>query len=71
MPTIEKWRWRLKASTTGKLYTTRHLMTEAEALAQDPAAERLPHSRVVIDAGAVPLVTPRQSQARPLPGDNP
>ena len=40
MRTLDLWRWRLTDPDTGRGYTTRHRMTDADALAQDPKAER-------------------------------
>lgn len=44
MPTIHLWRWRLTSEITGRRYSSRWVMSEADALALDPTAERLPHS---------------------------
>ena len=41
MKTIDLWRWVI-TDDTGRRRPTRHRMTEADALAQDPTAERLP-----------------------------
>ena len=46
---LHKWRWRVADPLRpGKTYLTRHHMTEAEALAMDPAAQREPLSLLVI-----------------------
>ena len=48
---IHKWRWRINdPARPGRRYVTRHHMTEAEALATDPAAERVENSLMVIEA---------------------
>lgn len=47
MQTIELYRWRVTDPATGSRYTTRHLMTEADAKATDPAAELVPGTREV------------------------
>lgn len=41
MQTITLWRWRI-TDDRGRRIETRHRMTEADALAQDPTAERIP-----------------------------
>jgi hypothetical protein len=43
----EFWRWRLRSEITGRLYSSRYDMAEADALAVDPKAERLPGSKRV------------------------
>ncbi len=45
MHTIELWRWRLTDPASGRTYNTRHVMTEADALALDPRAQRVEHTR--------------------------
>ena len=40
MQTIILWRWRI-TDDRGRRIETRHRMTEADALAQDPTAERI------------------------------
>lgn len=42
MATLELWRWRITDPERGTTYATRHRMTEADALALDSAAERVP-----------------------------
>ena len=50
---LRKWRWRIADPTRpGRRYVTRHHMTEAEALATDPAAERVEHTLMVIEGPA-------------------
>jgi hypothetical protein len=44
MEPIELWRWIITSETTGKRVKTRHRMTEADALAMDPTAEKVPGS---------------------------
>jgi hypothetical protein len=39
MHTTEHWRWRLTSPVTGKRVNTRHRMTAADAMAQDPTAD--------------------------------
>jgi len=41
MQRVALWRWRVHSKTTGRLYVTHKCMTEAQALAMDPQAERL------------------------------
>lgn len=41
MKTIDLWRWRITDPASGHRYTTRHRMTDADALALDPAAQRV------------------------------
>jgi len=41
MQRIALWRWRVHSKTTGHLYVTHKCMTEAQARAIDPLAERL------------------------------
>lgn len=58
MPTIlDLWRWSVTDPDTGRRYTTRHRMTEADARALDTAAERVPGTQelrpVPDDPGAV------------------
>ncbi len=43
----EFWRWRLRSEITGRLYTSRYDMTEADAQATNPKAQRLPGSKQV------------------------
>ena len=45
MKTLVKWRWRVRSEVTGKLYSTRYAMSETDALALDPLAERLDFSK--------------------------
>ena len=40
--TREYWRWEIWSDTAHRRIKTRHLMTEADALAQDPTAVRVP-----------------------------
>jgi hypothetical protein len=47
MKPLELWRWRLHSSITGRLFTSRYAMTEADALDVDPLAVRLACSKVV------------------------
>lgn len=42
------WRWRLDDDVTQRRITTRYHMTEAEALAKDPKAEKVPGTEMVI-----------------------
>lgn len=44
MPTLDLWLWRVRDHTGRRRVITRYRMTEAEALASDPTAERVPHS---------------------------
>lgn len=44
MNTVELWRWRVTDPATGRAYRTRHVMTEADALALDPNAQRVDHT---------------------------
>jgi hypothetical protein len=44
MKPLELWRWRLHDAVTGRPYTSRFDMTEADALNADPLAVRLPYS---------------------------
>ncbi len=45
MKTVIRWRWLIHHDGTGKPFTTRHHMTEAEALATDPLAMRVGRTR--------------------------
>lgn len=45
MKTIVRWRWRVHQEFTGKPYTTRHHMSEADALGTDPLAVRIDWTR--------------------------
>lgn len=55
MKKVDYWRWRLKAQTHGgKVYNSRHVMTEEQALAQDPDAVRIPGTHRVIDVAETP-----------------
>jgi len=47
MKSKELWRWRLRNPVTGRLFTSRSAMTEADALDADPLAVRLPYSKQV------------------------
>ena len=47
MRPTEFWRWRLRREITGKTYTTRYVMTEADALDRDPQAARVEWSKEV------------------------
>lgn len=49
MKTKELWRWRLRNKITGRPYTSRYVMTEADAMELDPLAERVAFSK---EAGA-------------------
>ncbi len=42
--TIKLWRWRVTDPDSGRRTVTRHRMTEANALLQDPTAERIESS---------------------------
>lgn len=42
MKQVETWTWKMRCETTGKVVRARWKMTAEEALARDPAAERLP-----------------------------
>lgn len=44
MQTIEMWRWLITDPATGRRRATRYRMTEADARATDPGAERVPGS---------------------------
>lgn len=44
MRQVEYWRWVVLNETTGKRQATRYRMKEADALAMDPQAERVPGS---------------------------
>lgn len=55
MKTVKMWRWKLKAQTHGgKVYTTKHLMTEELALEQDPGAVRIESSLKLIEVAETP-----------------
>jgi hypothetical protein len=55
MKKVEYWKWRMKAETHGgKVYNTRHEMTEAEALRKDPNAVRVPGSMRIIEVAETP-----------------
>lgn len=41
MHTVSRWRWRILDPDRGRRYTPRCHMTEADALALDPTAERV------------------------------
>jgi hypothetical protein len=47
MKPLELWRWRIHSPITGRLFTSRYAMTEADALVCDPLAARLPYSKEV------------------------
>lgn len=50
MKQVDYWRWRLKAQTHGgAVYNSRHVMTEAQALAQDPGAVRIPGTHQILE----------------------
>ena len=56
MPTkITLYRWRIRDEVTGRMRTTRHHMTEADALARHPEAERLDDTREVREVPDDPL----------------
>jgi hypothetical protein len=63
MKTLVRWRWRVHQEFTGKVYTTRHHMTEADALATDPQAIRVELSREEITC-----LTHRPNSTRPCIG---
>lgn len=42
MARLELWRWLITDPERGVRYATRHRMCEADAVALDPAAERVP-----------------------------
>lgn len=42
MARLELWRWWVTDHERGVRYATRHVMSEADALALDPTAERVP-----------------------------
>lgn len=45
MKTVELWRWRVADPVRpGRTYVTRYVMTEEQALAKCPTAERVPGS---------------------------
>ena len=48
--TLHLWRWRI-TDDRGRRISTRHLMTEADALATDPTAERIPGTEEVRKRG--------------------
>ena len=50
------WRWRLK-DQIGRRFTSWH-MTETDALAKDPQAERVPGTEMVIDGPSKPTSIP-------------
>ena len=60
----EYWRWVVWSDTHHRRVTTRHRMTEADALSRDPAAERVPDSmelrrvQPVQDAAGLATKTP-------------
>jgi len=60
MKTKELWRWRLRDEITGKTYTTRCVMTEADALDRDSQAVRVEWSKEVL------LVPESDNEARHL-----
>ena len=72
---MELWRWRLRNPVTGRLFTSRYAMTEADALDVDPLAVRLPCSKVAltaacgfatgVDIGAG--LRPRERRRLPMP----
>ena len=41
MHTVELWRWRLTDPATGRAYRTRYVMTQEDAFALDPGAQRV------------------------------
>lgn len=43
------WRWRIYDSVTQRRITTRYHMTESDALAKDPTAEKAPGTEMVIE----------------------
>lgn len=48
MPTtLVLYRWRMRSETSGRIVVTRYHMSEQDALAKDPAAERIESSREV------------------------
>ena len=58
MKQVETWTWKMRCETTGKVVRARWKMTAEEALARDPAAERLPGTmemRTVYEPGEAPL----------------
>jgi hypothetical protein len=50
---FSKWLWRVTNPRTGKRYTTRYRMTEADARDTDPTAEKIESSRVLIAGPAL------------------
>lgn len=49
------WRWRILDPVRKRRFTTSYLMTEAEALAKDPTAEKAPDTaRVITGPSAAP-----------------
>jgi hypothetical protein len=55
MAILNRWRWRITDPSSGRRSTTRYRMTEADALATDPAAERVPGSLEVLTVPDDPL----------------
>lgn len=68
MRTIELHRWRITDPATGRRYTTRHAMTEADAKATDPAAEPVPGTREVRAAPEDPFDVSTSGWQRPRSG---
>lgn len=54
MKNVDYWRWRLKSDTGGKVYSSRHHMTEEQALKQDPNAVRILGSHKVYEIAETP-----------------
>jgi hypothetical protein len=54
MATLQRWRWRVTDPASGRRYVTRHHMTEADALATDPAAERVEGTLQVLEVADGP-----------------
>lgn len=68
MPTIlDLWRWRVTDPDTGRRYTTTHRMTEADARALDPGAERIPGTLEVREVPADPTVISTSAWQGKLP----
>lgn len=55
MATLHRWRWRITDPDSGRGSTTRYRMTERDALATDPRAERVEGSLEVLQVPDDPL----------------
>lgn len=70
MAKLELWRWWVTDPERGVRYATRHRMTEADALALDPTAERVPGTLEVREVADDPE-TLRASNIHPKPDPTP